>query len=105
MMNRNNFPNTNCPFSIPGQDPLAKERNQILQETGDIIESQNKIISEQAAQIRKLTECAQKSAEEAEKSSKEAKNSAKLSFIVSCIMGGIALATLIIEVIRLCLSQ
>ena len=104
-MNRNNFPHTFLPVSVSGQDPLAKERNQILLQTGEIIENQNKIISEQAAQIKKLTECAQKSAEEAEKSSKEAKNSAKLSLIVSCIMGGIALATLIIEVIRLSLGQ
>lgn len=98
------FQNSMNGISIPGQDPLAKERNQILIQKSNLIERQNRIISEQAAQIKLLSESAQKSAKEAKESSKSSKQSAKLSFIMSCIMGGIALVTLIIEIIRLCLS-
>lgn len=98
------FPNSNNPFTIPGQDPLEKERNQILQQTSNLIERQNKIISEQAEQVKTLSESAKKSAEEAKSSSQSSKQSAKISLIVSCIMGAISFATLIIEIIRLCLE-
>lgn len=95
------FPHSTNNFSVPGQDPLVKELNQILIQTNTQISQQSKIIQAQANQIKELTESLKTSAQEAKNSSDNAKKSAKWSFIVSCIMGGIALATLIIELIRL----
>lgn len=95
------FSNSTNNFSVPGQDPLAKELNQILIQTNTQISQQSKIIQAQANQIEELTQSLKISAEEAKNSSANARKSAKWSFIVSCIMGSIALATLIVEVIRL----
>lgn len=95
---------TKSPVTLPGDSPLEKERNQILLQANEQMEKQSKIISEQAAQIKELTESVKRSADEAKQSSESSKKSAKWSFVVSCIMGGIAFATLAVEVIRLCLD-
>lgn len=95
------FPNSMNGVSLSGQDPLSKERNQILLQTGYLIEQQNKIIAEQEKQIKALAESVKKSAEDAEKSSRAAQRSAAWSFVVSCLMGAVALATLVVEIVSL----
>lgn len=96
---------TNNGISLSNENPLEKERNQILWQTKNTIENQNKIISEQSKQIKMLTETVIKSANEAEKSAQNSKKSAKFSLILSCCVGIISAVALVIEILKYCAGQ